>query len=165
MPQSRIHSREGRRLAFLLTKYRLPVASINALIQLIVPPPKYHVERLVRGVQSATAANVAGMFVIQRGGTGDEALDRDDSLSTLLSNCDDAFGFPPYASLERLLLAIADDDLRAAERDIIASALDGVQVRLMRSDTLDWATRIPDVVADWCRAEDVSDRATATARP
>jgi len=42
--------------------------------------------------------------VIQRGGTGDEALDRDDSLSTLLSNCDDAFGFPPYASLERLLL-------------------------------------------------------------
>ena len=40
----------------------------------------------------------------------------------LLSNCDDAFGFPPYASLERLLLAVAEGDLRTAEREIIASA-------------------------------------------
>ena len=56
IPQSRVHSREGRRLAFWLTKHRLPVASINALIQLVIPPPKYHVQRLVRDVQSAEAA-------------------------------------------------------------------------------------------------------------
>jgi glycosyltransferase involved in cell wall biosynthesis len=149
VPQSRIHSREGRQLAFLLTKYRLPVASINAIIQRVVPPPKYHVERLVRGVRSATGVEIAGMFIIQRGGTGDEALPPEEALTTLLSNCDDAFGFPPYASLERLLLAIADDDLRVREREIIATALTDVQVRLMRSDTLDWAVRIPHVVASW----------------
>lgn len=158
LPQSRIHSREGRRLAFVLTKYRLPVASINALIQRVIPPPKYHVQRLVRGVESAETASVAGMFVIQRGGTGEQQLEPQDSLSMLLSNCDDAFGFPPYESLERLLLAVAEDDLRTAEREIIASALAGVEARLMRSETLDWATRIPDVVASW-READADDKA------
>ncbi len=162
-PQSRIHSREGRRLAFLLTRYRLPVASINALIQRVIPPPKYHVQRLVRGVESAPSANVAGLFVIQRGGTGEQHLRPEDSLSMLLSNCDDAFGFPPYASLERLLLAVAVDDLRTAEREIIASALDGVQARLLRSETLDWANRIPDVVSTW-READVNDRAASGIR-
>jgi hypothetical protein len=151
VPQSRIHSREGRRLAFLLTKYRLPVASINAIIQRVVPPPKYHVERLVPHVRSASAASVAGMFVIERGGTGDHPLDREESLTTLLSNCADAFGFPPYSSLERLLLAVSDDDLRTTERDIIARAITGLNVQLMRSETLDWAVRIPEVVGTWPR--------------
>jgi len=149
VPQSRIHSREGRRFAFLLTKYRLPVASINALIQILVPPPKYHVGRLVRGVEVATDAGITGMFIIQRGGSGDEPLEADEALSTLLSNCDDAFGFPPYDSLERLMLSIADDDLRAVERDIISSALENVPTRLMRSDHLDWAERIRSLVVDW----------------
>ena len=162
-PQSRIHSREGRRLAFLLTRYRLPVASINALIQRVIPPPKYHVQRLVRGVVSASSANVAGLFVIQRGGTGEQHLGPEDSLSMLLSNCDDAFGFPPYASLERLLLAVAEGDLRTAEREIIASRARRVQARLLRSETLDWANRIPGVVATW-READVNDRAASGIR-
>ena len=64
--------------------------------------------------------------MIKRGGTGEELMTPHESLTTLLSNCDDAFGFPPYSSLERLLLAVADDDLRSAERAIVAQALDGV---------------------------------------
>jgi len=165
IPQSRVHSREGRRLAFWLTKHRLPVASINALIQLVIPPPKYHVQRLVRDVESAEAARVAGLFVIKRGGTGDQLMTPDESLTTLLSNCDDAFGFPPYSSLERLLLAVADDDLRVAERAIIAEALDGVPSRLLRSDTLDWATRIPAVVASWQRDHSPESAARTSADP
>lgn len=149
IPQSRIHSREGRRLAFLLTKYQLPVASINALIQRLVPPPKYHVERLVRGVKTANRATARGMFIIQRGGSGEEVMDDVDSLRTLLANCDDAFGFPPYSSLERLLLAASDDDLRSKERAIIASALLERPVVAMKSDSLDWAERIPMAVRRW----------------
>lgn len=149
IPQSRIHSREGRQLAFLLTKYRLPVASINAIIQRVVPPPKYHVERLVRGVKTANHAMAQGMFIIQRGGSGEEVMDSAESLRTLLANCDDAFGFPPYSSLERLLLAASDDDLRSKERAIIASALLDRPVVAMKSDSLDWAERIPAAVRQW----------------
>jgi hypothetical protein len=149
IPQSRVHSREGRRLAFLLTKYQLPVASINTLIQRVIPPPKYHVERLVRGVKTAERATARGMVIIQRGGHGEEVMDSADSLRTLLSNCDDAFGFPPYSSLERLLLAASDDDLRSKERAIIASALVDRPVVAMKSDSLDWAERIPAAVRRW----------------
>jgi hypothetical protein len=146
VPQSRLHSREGRLLAFVLTRYRLPVASINAIIQRLVPPPKYHVERLVRGVSCTGTARACGMFIIQRGGEGEEAIGGEEALSILLSNCDDAFGFPPYSSLERLLLAASDHDLRADEEAIIRSAIAYLPVMVMRSETLDWAERIRRLV-------------------
>ncbi|MBK5330715.1 MAG: glycosyltransferase [Ilumatobacteraceae bacterium] len=163
IPQSRIHSREGRRLAFLLTKYQLPVASINAIIQRLVPPPKYHVERLVRGVKTANIATARGMFIIQRGGCGEEVMNSADSLRTLLANCDDAFGFPPYSSLERLLLAASDDDLRSKEREIIAAALSDRPVVAMKSDSLDWAERIPAAVRSWRSVRAQTETLTSSA--
>ena len=39
-----------------LTASRLPVATINAIAQLVIPPPKYHVERLVPNVKTAAGA-------------------------------------------------------------------------------------------------------------
>lgn len=149
IPQSRLHSKGGRLFAFILTKYNLPVASINAIIQRLVPPPKYHVERLVRGVTTQRSAQARGMFIIQRGGLGEELIGDDEALSILLANCDDAFGFPPYSSLERLLLAAADEDLRLKEKTIIESAIASLPVLVMRSETLDWAERIPHAVREW----------------
>lgn len=149
IPQSRLHSKGGRLFAFILTKYNLPVASINAIIQRLVPPPKYHVERLVRGVKTQRSAQARGMFIIQRGGLGEELIAADEALSILLANCDDAFGFPPYSSLERLLLAAADEDLRHKEKTIIESAISSLPVLVMRSETLDWAERIPHAVREW----------------
>ncbi|MBX6342296.1 MAG: GtrA family protein, partial [Thermomicrobiaceae bacterium] len=61
--QSRIHSRGGRRVAFLLTRTGLPVATINAVTQWLVPPPKYPVQRLVPQVRVAPEAWLAGLFV------------------------------------------------------------------------------------------------------
>ena len=151
VPQSRVHSREGREFAFLLTRYRLPVASISALIQRIIPPPKYHIERLVPGVRSGRSAQVRSMFVIERGGTGSEPVDPQQALEILFANCQDAFGFPPYETLERMLLAVSPDDLRTAERAIITDALDGVSTEILRSETLDWAERIADRITDRAR--------------
>jgi glycosyltransferase involved in cell wall biosynthesis len=147
VPQSRLHSREGRQFAFLLTRYRLPVASISTMIQRLVPPPKYHVERLVRGVRTGQSARLRGMFVIERGGKGSEALPPHRALEILFANCEDAFGFPPYETLERMLHAVSEDDLRSAEHAIITEALAGVPTELMRSETLDWADRIAGRIA------------------
>ena len=66
--QSRLHSRSGRRFAFVLAKTHLPAATINTIVQLLVPPPKFHVERLVPDVDVAVDARLAGMVVIERGG-------------------------------------------------------------------------------------------------
>jgi glycosyltransferase involved in cell wall biosynthesis len=144
--QSRLHSRSGRRFAFLLTRTGLPVATVNTLVQLLVPPPKYPVQRLVPGVKVADPAKLAALFVIQRSQDGFEWLNEDDALEILLGNCEDAYGFPPYHSIEDFLLASTGDNLRAVERQIIAGALEGCQAALLSSTTLNWATRIPGLI-------------------
>ncbi len=147
--QSRLHSRSGRRFAFILAKTHLPAATINAIVQLLVPPPKYHVERLVPGVDVAVEGRLAGMVVIERGGSGEVVLDEREALATLLSNCEDAYGFPPYASIEGFLRSRNGTDLRDVEREIVALALGGLPATLLRSETMDWWLRLPGVVNDW----------------
>jgi dolichol-phosphate mannosyltransferase len=147
--QSRLHSRSGRRFALILARTHLPAATINAVIQLLVPPPKYHVERLVPGVEVAPEAHLAGMVVIERGGVGGFALDEREALETLMSNCEDAYGFPPYSAIEGSLRRRSGSDLRDVERAIVASALSGVPAAVLRSESMDWWRRLPGVVHDW----------------
>ena len=134
MIQSPIHSRSGRVFALVLARTRIPAATPNAIVQWIVPPPKFHVERLVPGVTIAPEAQLAGMAVIQRGGKGDDRLEPDEALETLMDNCEDAYGFPPYPAIEespqrqrsqsqgrgardRLQCAVGSSRHRDAERD------------------------------------------------
>jgi dolichol-phosphate mannosyltransferase len=147
--QSRLHSRSGRRFALILARTHLPAATINAVVQLLVPPPKFHVERLVPGVEVAPEARLAGMVVIQRGGAGQLVLDEREALETLMSNCEDAYGFPPYSAIEGSLRRRNGSDLRDVERAIVASALSGVPAAVLRSESMDWWRRLPGVVHDW----------------
>ena len=69
--QSRLHSRSGRRFAMLIARTHLPAATINGVVQALIPPPKYHVDKLVPGVAVAPGGRAPGMVIIQRGGLGD----------------------------------------------------------------------------------------------
>jgi dolichol-phosphate mannosyltransferase len=144
--QSRIHSRSGRQFAQLIARLAFPAATINAITQFIVPPPKYHVDRLVPGVDCAQSARLAGMFVIERGGSGDVRLAPAEAVETLVENTDDAYGFPPYPFIEHFLHSGNGRDLRAEERSIIASALGELPTVLLRSSTMDWYDRLPALV-------------------
>lgn len=144
--QSRIHSRSGRKFAFQLAKTGLPVATINAIVQMIVPPPKYDIERLVPGVQVASEARVEGLIVIQRGGTGDVELAPEEALETLLANCEDAYGFMPYPVIAPFLHRSNGSSLKPIERAIVASALSGRKATLLRSETMDWWQRLPQAL-------------------
>jgi dolichol-phosphate mannosyltransferase len=150
--QSRLHSRSGRRFALILARTHLPAATINAIVQMIVPPPKYHVERLVPGVAVAPEARLKGMVVIQRGGEGAVSLDESEALETLMRNCEDAYGFPPYSEIEGSLRRRKGTDLKDVERGIVASALSGVPAAVMRSETMDWWRRLPGVVSRWTQS-------------
>ena len=147
--QSRLHSRSGRRFALILASTHLPAATINALVQMVVPPPKYHVERLVPDVEVAPEAQLAGMIVIERGGEGAVALERTEALDTLMRNCEDAYGFPPYAAIEGSLRSRNGTDLREVERAIVARALGEVPAMVIRSETMDWWRRLPAVMDAW----------------
>jgi dolichol-phosphate mannosyltransferase len=142
--QSRVHSRSGRQFAMLMSRSGLPVATINALVQLIIPPPKYHVDRLVPGVGMSREAKVAGFIVIKRGGGEQELhLDEKEAVETLIRNTDDAYTFPPYPYIEHFLHSGNGRDLRAEESSIIAQALENVPAAVLHSESMEWFKRIP----------------------
>ena len=140
--QSRIHSRSGRRMAFLMTRYRLPVATINTVVQWLVPPPKYPITRLVQGAHIVQGAELAGLLVISRSDDRVLSLEADEALDLLLSNCADAYGFPPYAKIEGFLLGRSSANLVRAEREIIRSAFERLPAQLVESTTMNWWERL-----------------------
>jgi len=145
--QSRLHSKSGRLFGLFVAKTRLPAATINALVQFLVPPPKYQVDRLVPHVSIAPEAQLVSMAVIQREGVeGSTLLDPQEALEILLSNCEDAYGFPPYPVIEDWLHSRNGMDLRAVERGIIEQALCDVPAHLLRSEGRDWYRMFPAVV-------------------
>jgi hypothetical protein len=148
--QSRVHSKSSRRFALWLSKVPVPFATINALVQIVVPPPKYHIERLIPAAQTTARARLGGLVVLQRGGIGDEAISTDDALDVLMANSEDAYGVPPYEVLRDYLLDGHAADLAALEREIIGAAITGAPALVLRSETKDWAERLPKV-AEWMR--------------
>jgi len=146
--QSRLHSKGGRSIGMALSRFNLPIMGINALIQILIPPPKYTVDRLVP-CQFAEATRVQELFIIERGSPGLADIDQDDALTRLLANTDDAYGFPPFRYLAPAI-SIGNQDypeLRAAERDILKGFLANVRVRSLASDNFSWADDIPRLLA------------------
>ena len=62
-----------------------------------------------------------------------------------LEDCEDAYGFPPYADLEPFLTRWAGRDLRPDERQIIAAALGDQPTTLIRREARDWWSRIGEL--------------------
>ena len=144
--QSRVHSRSGRKAAFLISKTKMPAATINMVVQMLIPPPKYYVQKLVPKVKLSQKAHFAGMFIIERGTGGNQEMESAEALETLLKNCEDAYGFPPYESLKEFLYLNEGVDLRVSEQAIIRSAMGQLPATLIRSANMDWWCRIPAFV-------------------
>jgi len=147
--QSRLHSKSGRSFAVALSRFNLPIMGINALTQRLVPPPKYTADRLVRCTFAPTA-HVRELFVIERGAPKLADLDREHALEQMLTNTDDAYGFPPFRYLAPTITIGGHgyQELRAMERDILASFLSNVRTRVLASDTFGWADQIPALIHD-----------------
>jgi dolichol-phosphate mannosyltransferase len=147
--QSRLHSRDGRRFALFLATTRLPMATVNTIVQLLVPPPKYQIQRLVPGVRSVQESTLAGVFVIERGDDELLPLSYFETYNTLMRNSEDAFGFPPYSSIASFLQSANGQDLVSMEQEIVARAVTGLPAALVRSSRMDWSERIPEVIQTW----------------
>jgi len=144
--QSRIHSRSGRRFAFLISKTHLPAATINMITQMLIPPPKYFVKTLVPKVKLSNKASLAGMFIIERGKEEVLPMDNNEAMEILLQNCEDAYGFPPYEDIKEFLYLHNGVDLRKEEHAIIRQALGVLPATVIRSSTMNWWSQIPAYV-------------------
>jgi glycosyltransferase involved in cell wall biosynthesis len=159
--QSRLHSKEGRSLALVLARYNLPIMAINSITQIVVPPPKYNVDRLVP-CSTRSSTTVQDLFLIERGADriGDVALDQ--TVDELMVNTADAYGFPPFQYLAPVIM-LGDEDyaeLQRRERAVLTSAVARMRTRRIASNSFGWADTIPALLAEDRR----SDRATAEMR-
>ncbi|NMI00076.1 glycosyltransferase [Pseudonocardia sp. K10HN5] len=142
--QSRLHSKEGRQFAMLLSRLNIPIMGVNALTQRLVPPPKYTVDRLLP-CTIVPSTVVSELFLISRGAHGAGELSRADAMRNLLANTEDAYQFPPFRQLAPSVVIGADDHLalRRKEHAILASALDGLRCRWISTPDFTWADEIP----------------------
>jgi hypothetical protein len=136
--QSRLHSRSGRRFAMIIAKLRLPAATINAVVQFLVPPPKYPVNRLIPQVSLGRGARLKKMYIIERGERRQEQLRPEAAFETLMANSGDAFGFPPYPTIEHFLTGHNGHDLALVEEEIVSQALEPVPTVILSSPDMDW---------------------------
>jgi dolichol-phosphate mannosyltransferase len=148
--QSRLHSRAGRSAGKRLGASNLPIMSMNAMVQAAIPPPKYMVTDLVTcSIGKHVAMQL--LYVIERGAAFEETISADGLLAELLENTDDAYGFPPYASMAPHLVLGGEShqELRRREHEILGQALEKVTATRLRIANYGWAERIRADVASY----------------
>jgi putative flippase GtrA len=143
--QSRIHSRPGRRFALWLSKSGLPASTINALAQILVPPPKYVIERLIPEAEVQSRGKLSHVVLIEHGQESVNALSQEAIVDHLIQNGEDAYGFPPYPELADSLSTWQGRDLHAREREIIGQAVRGKSAVHMRNPAYGWWERLPEI--------------------
>jgi hypothetical protein len=141
--QSRLHSKGGRKVGMDLSKSKLPAATMNAIVQWIVPPPKYMVHRLIPKAQYANHATLTRAVIIERGEEFVEALHHEQAVDTFVKNAEDAYGFPPYPILADSLSRWNGQDLHPAEQAIVDKALETIPTVRLRDPKFNWWQKLP----------------------
>ena len=146
--RSRIHSKEGRSAGHALGRLNVPIVTINAWVQLIVPPPKYHVQSLI-DCDMTDRAPIDSIVLMERGTpplAEEPAFGM--TIDRLLDNTDDAYTFPPFATLAPLI-AFGERDypaLRARERQLLERASARAWRVRVRVAGHNWSELIPSLV-------------------
>ena len=141
--QSRLHSKSGRKVGLNLSKSKLPAATMNAIVQMLVPPPKYMVHRLIPKATYTNQAKLAGAVIIERGPEFEETLDHKQAVETFVNNAEDAYGFPPYPILAKSLSEWNGQDLHPREQGIVDEALKTINTVRLRDPKFNWWQRLP----------------------
>jgi dolichol-phosphate mannosyltransferase len=146
--RSRVHSKQGRTAGHALGRLNVPIVTINSWVQLIVPPPKYHVQSLI-DCDMTDRAPIDSIVIMERGNPPlAEEPPFDLTIDRLIENTDDAYTFPPFAALAPLI-AFGQLDypaLRARERELLERSVARawrVRVRVVGHN---WSELIPTLV-------------------
>jgi dolichol-phosphate mannosyltransferase len=147
--QSRLHSRGVRGAGKRMGRLNLPIMSMNAAVQALIPPPKYAVTDLV-DCEVGRRTRMEHVFLIERGSeTAISELHGPAAVDALLRNTEDAYGFPPYPSVARHICLEGVDHaaLKRQERVILEAALGDRRVTRVVAAGYAWAEIIVDRLA------------------
>jgi DNA-binding MarR family transcriptional regulator len=121
----------------------LPVATMSALVQMAVPPPKFHVDRLIPEAEFVGSLDLDRLVVIERGDALLRELDEETAFEILSENTEDAYGFPPYPRIESSFTEGHVDAERAIRRSLIGR----LEAVLLRTPDREWFERLPQLAA------------------
>lgn len=146
--RSRIHSKKGRSIGHSLGRTNVPIVTVNAWVQLLVPPPKYHVTSLV-DCEMSESAPIDSVILMERGEPLCEETSLEATVDELLANTEDAYTFPPFHSFapEIVVGGLDHDALRICEREILSSAVSKAWRVRLRVSGHGWSDAIPSLVA------------------
>lgn len=146
--QSRLHSKSGRTVGRRLGTMNLPIMSLNAVVQWLVPPPKFHISALLDGCALGERAPIGHVFLMERGDPLEERQRPATAVRQLIENTDDAYGFPPFATFAPRL-RIGDDDYEALRRKevfLLRRAIARAAVWRVRVPGHEWADVLPRLI-------------------
>ena len=146
--RSRLHSREGRAVGHALGRRNIPIVTLNSWVQILIPPPKYHVTSLVE-CELSDRARIDALVMMERGQPPiAERADEGFTIERLLENTDDAYTFPPFSEMAPKLVIDGLDypALRARERELLAQAVASARRFRVRIDGYAWADVIPELL-------------------
>ena len=148
--QSRVHSKSGRTVGKGLGSLNVPIMSINSALQIMVPPPKYHITSLLQA-QITAEAPIDNVFLMERGEpVVQERVALEAAIDQLIDNTDDAYGFPPFATLAPTLVIGGRDyqQLRARERELLTQAMQNATIWRLRVRGHEWGELLPRLIAE-----------------
>ena len=145
--QSRLHSKSGRSVGAFLGRMNLPIMSVNSVVQMLIPPPKYRIDSLM-GAEIGTEAPIGHVFLMERGEPLSERIDLDAAVVSLIENTDDAYGFPPFSTFApHLRIGEADyPALRQMEEDLLRRAIKNAVLMRLRVPGHEWAELLPEIM-------------------
>lgn len=145
--QSRLHSKSGRTVGRALGDRNLPIMTLNSIVQLVVPPPKYRIDALMDCAVGGRG-RIRHVAVMSRGERAVDVLPLPDTVRELIENTDDAYGFPPFSTFAPRI-RIGDDDygaLRRKEVELLTRAMAGVQRWRVSVPGHEWAQVLPSII-------------------
>jgi len=142
--RSRVHSKAGRSFMRGLGKRNLPILSLNALGQILVPPPKPPILSLIGPERLGQTCQINALCFIAQGKPVFTEMSLDSTLKMVEANSDDAFNFPPYNDIMGDIEIDGQSywDLKSMESSMLRGILKTLQVYFLRTETYSWQNQI-----------------------
>jgi dolichol-phosphate mannosyltransferase len=121
--QSRIYTWLARRIALQLHRLWLPAATLNSVVQMVFPPPKYMLHELLPGVPYCQEAQLAAVVLLEQAPETAAAATVSEAVDAVLANAANAYTLPPSPMLAGALSQWQGLDLQGVERRIICEGL------------------------------------------
>lgn len=145
--QSRIHSKSGRSFGRTLGNLNIPIMSVNSVVQLVIPPPKYRIDSLLP-CEIVERLPIGDICLMERGDWLREQVAPSDAVGQLLANTDDAYGFPPFDSFAPELRIDGRDyaSLRRREEELLREAIATARIWRLRVPGHEWSELLPAIL-------------------